>query len=68
MTCVACSSAIENALMAEFGSKGMEECKIILLTHKMKVVIKKEAFELMAPSRIVEEVEAIGFGVSNCFQ
>lgn len=41
MTCVACSSSIENAIKSAFESFGLLECSIILLTHKMKVLILK---------------------------
>jgi formylmethanofuran:tetrahydromethanopterin formyltransferase len=44
MTCVACSSAIERGLVAEFKDKGLVDEKsvnVILLVHKMKVTLFK---------------------------
>lgn len=50
MTCVACSSAIENGLKIEFKDKGLVsnengeyEINVILLVHKMKISFYKKA-------------------------
>lgn len=50
MTCVACSSAIENGLRIEFKDKGLVanekgdyEINVILLVHKMKISFYKKA-------------------------
>ena len=51
MTCVACSSAIENGLSSEFKDKGLvpkessEEntgVSVVLLMHKMRIAFHKE--------------------------
>ena len=51
MTCVACSSAIENGLTHEFKNKGLvpkEESventgvSVVLLMHKMRIAFHKE--------------------------
>jgi len=64
MTCVGCSSSIENALREAFTDKGMTECKIMLLTHKMKVLVLKSQKDVVTPEKIIDEVESIGFEVS----
>jgi hypothetical protein len=41
MTCVACSSAIENGLGIQFKDKGLESLSVILLVHKLKISFYK---------------------------
>lgn len=64
MTCVACSSSIENAMRNEFEDKGLITATIALLTHKMRIefdLSKMQHFEI-TPEKILAEVESIGFG------
>lgn len=61
MTCVACSTAIENAIRQDFKDKGLVEANVILLTHKLKVVAYMNSRHLISSQAISDSVEAIGF-------
>jgi len=65
MTCVSCSSAIERAMKTEFTKKGLVEAQIGLLTHKMRLVFEGSEDDQVDPKDIIDEVEAIGFGVKS---
>jgi hypothetical protein len=71
MTCVACSSAIENGLKSEFKDRGLVHnekegysISVILLVHKLKISFNKSAsirFDI-DKDKIISEVEDLGFG------
>jgi len=42
MTCVNCSSAIENGIKNAFKDKGLVEVGVVLLMHKMRVQFYKQ--------------------------
>lgn len=74
MTCVACSSAIENGLKNEFKDKGVVgdekdgyEINVILLVHKMKISFYKSAIKQynIDAKQIASEVEELGFGAEH---
>ena len=44
MTCVACSGSIERLITNEFTNKGLLKQHVGLLTHKMEVTFKQDAF------------------------
>jgi hypothetical protein len=64
MTCVACSSAVEQLMHNSFDKKKMLEVKIALLTHKMTVTFEASVFmeKIVTPEEICDEVDMIGFG------
>lgn len=72
MTCVACSSAIENGLRHEYKDKGLVcdngvyQVSVVLLMHKMKISFRREEAEQhgVTAGKIAEEVEDLGFGAS----
>ena len=79
MTCVACSSAIENGMKNEFKDKGLVcdengtfQVSVVLLMHKMKISFYKSVAELngIDHKRIADEVEDLGFGATllNTFE
>lgn len=70
MSCVNCSTAIENGMINEFKEKGLiyqddkYQVSVILLMHKMKITFDQDlasAFEVDIRT-VVEEVESLGFG------
>lgn len=70
MSCVNCSTAIENGMINEFKNKGLVyqddkyQVSVVLLMHKMKITFDKEtasAYEVNVQS-VIEEVECLGFG------
>lgn len=63
MTCVACSSTIENAMKGEYEEKGLVSVQIALLTHKMRMVFYHEEFKKhrLSADLIKDEVEMVGF-------
>ena len=76
MTCVNCSSAIENGMINEFKNKGLVKTEegekpeynvsVILLMHKMKISFYKKMAEVnkIDGNRIADEIEDLGFGAS----
>jgi copper chaperone CopZ len=64
MTCVACSGSIERLITNEFGSKGLIEQHVGLLTHKMILSFKADAFitRKVTPEMVCSEIDDIGFG------
>ena len=75
MTCVNCSSAIENGLKNAFSDKGLLETdgvSVVLLMHKMRVQFYKNqiAIHNITPQKIADEVEDLGFGAEliNTFE
>ena len=73
MTCVACSSAIENGLKIEFKDKGLVcndkdeySLSVILLVHKLKISFYKSQMlqHNIDKDKIISEVEDLGFGAS----
>lgn len=64
MTCVNCSRTIENAMNKEYGDKGLLSVQIALLTHKMRIEFDQKLYveHGLTPSKIIEEVETVGFG------
>lgn len=64
MTCVACSGSIERLITNEFTSKGLLQQHVGLLTHKMILTFKSDAFitKKVTPEMICSEIEDIGFG------
>ena len=71
MTCVACSSAIENGLKSEFKDRGLVHnekegysISVILLVHKLKISFYKSAIIKfnIDKDKIISEVEDLGFG------
>jgi hypothetical protein len=64
MTCVACSGSIERLIDNEFTSKGLLKRNVGLLTHKMQLTFKQDAFisRKITPEMICSEIDDIGFG------
>jgi len=64
MTCVNCSTALENLMKSEFQSKGLKSVQVALLTHKMRVVFDMTKYReaQIKPCVIKGEIECIGFG------
>ena len=72
MTCVNCSTAIENGLTAAFKDKGLVMDKdqdnsgvnVVLLMHKMRITFYKDTSEhhSVTADLIASEVEDLGFG------
>lgn len=55
MACAACSAAVERAVKR---INGIERCDVNLATGKMEA----EYSDLVSPEKIVEAIEAVGFG------
>lgn len=55
MACAACSAAVERAVRR---IDGVERCDVNLATGKMEA----EYTDAVAPEKIVEAIEAVGFG------
>ena len=72
MTCVNCSSAIENGIKNAFKDKGLVEVGVVLLMHKMRVQFYKQQFEIhkISADQISSEVEDLGFEaeLTNTFE
>lgn len=73
MTCVACSSSIENGMRNEFKDKGLVltnaesreySVNVILLMHKLKISFYKNIATSngIDYKRVISEVEDLGFG------
>jgi hypothetical protein len=73
MTCVNCSSAIENGMKIEFKDKGLVRegekddqysVSVILLMHKMKISFNKKVARQHSvdENKIISGVEDLGFG------
>ena len=72
MTCVNCSTAIENGLTAAFKDKGLVQdptqdnsgVNVVLLMHKMRITFFKDTSEIqgVTAESIASEVEDLGFG------
>jgi len=58
MTCATCAQTIESAIVKEFKDKGLISVNVAVMTHKMKLKFSSR----IDPARIIEEIEAIGFG------
>lgn len=65
MTCVNCSSTIENVLLSEYkeSDKGLVSVQIALLTHKMRIIFDKQKYDELniTPEMIKEDIEMVGF-------